>query len=171
MAWDIVPWFPVLGMVVEGIGVAIVTLDVLPEFNRYRADRLSTALTQKLQTIIRAGQDASRLPTDPQCGYSIAPIDQYLPEMAAKDIMAAPALDLESLQRDIRRVERALNPFRRPRPVPGDVLGLYTRYQNLIWNMRSDDLRPRGQRPPLWLGVGLLVIGFAVQLVAAWPKG
>jgi hypothetical protein len=157
-------------MAVEGVGVAIITLDVLPEFNRYRAERLSAALTYKLQGIIRAGQDASRLPTDPQFGYSIAPIDQYLPEMAAKDIMAAPSLDIESLQRDIRRVERALNPLRWPKPVPGDVLGIYTRYQNLIWNMRSDDMLPPSRRPPLLFGVGLLVVGFVIQFAAAWPK-
>lgn len=172
----VIEWMQFIGLLMDALGVVFFTMDVLPDFNTHRARTLLWPVKRKFQEILNAGVDSGRVPSDIRLGDSALEMHQYPSESFAMHVHASLSpVNIEEIQRLLRRVEAALNPLgfldRRNAPFPTDVAGLHKLYAELFSLTDGFDASPGSRnRWPLHWAAGLLILGFFVQAVGSLPS-
>ena len=168
----IVAWLQVSGLLLDGAGVAILTIDLLPDFNGHRARARLGELRAELWRIVQSGMDALRGPGDPPGLRSEATLEQYAPDQFAKFVRAATVrFDLERLQWMLLRAKLArdpLSPLGGIERVPADLENFHRRFSSFCGTLEIEWPGDRW-RPPLYLGILVVIGGFALQLVGSVP--
>ncbi len=170
---QILAWLQPAGLVVDGIGVVILTRDLFPDYNLWKSRQLMAVLSPQVSAAYQSGQDGLRTADDPPSGYSTAPVDQLatLAFVSAIKASAVP-LDLEGWQRQLSRSIQALHPFNpfRWRKVPSDLAGFYEVYSSHSAELLNHEMfEGQAPRQPVYRAAVILILGFALQLLASLP--
>ena len=141
------PWFSVWGLVSDMAGVAIITYDVWPEYSLHR-----------LREDVRWANKALIVQSDNSAAKSSV-------HELVKDMLES--MDLNQIDRLRHRLD--LPPITDGRRSPSSDEVEHSKHEcELALASRAVSLSERW-RPPLGLGAILVVLGFFLQLVGAWP--
>lgn len=172
---DLLVWMQFVGLLMDAAGVLLFTLDVLPEFNTHRAYELLWPVRRKLEALISGSAAMNASADGLVIGRPAIQLHEYKSEVFAEIVHSSVSqLNLEEMQRLLRKVESALDPlgFLGPRnaPFPTDVEGVHRLYAELVRRTDGFENAPGSRnRWPLHVAALLLILGFVIQAVGSLP--